>query len=99
MSSTPPECTSDGACPGNLLTRHLADMLQYFLPEYFDRFVEFVTIKYPLLLVAIIIYLVVLRWLRNRWRETTQDAAEVARRVFLERVASADGGGGENDGP
>ncbi len=95
---SPAECKIDTGCPGNWLTQHLADIIHYFLPKYFDRFVDFITVEHPLWLVAIVAYFIILRCLRNLWRRKTQDAAESARRIFLKQLDLVPGADGETDG-
>jgi hypothetical protein len=92
-------CPGRDACPpgpssADTVWVHMADVLKYFLPTFFDDFITFIV---PYWLAIVAAYFIVLRVLRNRWRKTTQAACETARRAFLAQVATCGGNGEDNN--
>ena len=57
----------------------------YFLPKFFDGFTTFFAVTHPSYLLAIVIYLAVLRYLRNLLRGEVHDACERARQSLLKQ--------------
>lgn len=92
-----PTCATDQGCADPTVKEHVADILYYFLPKFFDGFVTFFAIMHPYYLAAIALFFIVLRVLRNHWRKTTQVACETARRVFLNQLASHGGNSGDGN--
>lgn len=91
-----PECVSDQTCVRNWFTGHVADIMYYFLPKFFDGFTTYFAIMHPYYLVAIVAYFAMLRYLRNRWRRYTHNACERARQSLLKQIPQD--GASESDG-
>ncbi len=79
-----PECSSDRTCG------HVADIMYYVLPKFFDGFTTYFAIGHPYYLLAIVAYFVILRYLRNRWRRKTHAACERARQSLLRQIPRDD---------
>jgi uncharacterized protein (DUF2235 family) len=81
-----PICETGQACTNSTIMSHVADVLNYVLPDYFEGSINFVTIMHPEYLFGLIAFFAVLRWLRNILRGRTHDASEIARHAFLEQL-------------
>ena len=62
---------------------HIANILDYFTPQFFDRFIEVVVLENPWILIAGLIYLAVLQWMAGWSRTQTEKACEKARGIVL----------------
>lgn len=85
-----PECVSDRTCVGNWVTGHVADIMFYFLPKFFDGFTTYFAIMHPYYLLAIVAYFGMLRVLRKLWRGKTHVACERARQSLLKQISRDD---------
>ena len=85
-----PECASDRSCVGNWVTGHVADFMFYFLPKFFDGFTTYFAVMNPSYLLAIVVYVGVLRVLRKLLRDKTHVACERARQSLLKRIPRDD---------
>ena len=76
-----------GECSTSWLIVQVADILRYFLPDFFSNIITFGVLKQPWwaggLLVVVIVYYVV----RQRFRRMSVQACDRARVLVLERAA------------
>ncbi|MCH8097315.1 MAG: DUF2235 domain-containing protein [Proteobacteria bacterium] len=79
-----PKCASDGTCG------HVAEIMFYFLPKFFDGFTTYFAIMHPYYLLAIVAYFGMLRILRKLWRGKTHVACERARQSLLKQISRDD---------
>lgn len=92
-----PNCRTELACAFPGVWGHVADILNYVLPDVLGGFVTLVTINYPEILIGIIVSIEALRRVRNKLRRSTHDASDVARLALLKQYAEAVGKGGPAD--
>jgi hypothetical protein len=73
---------------GSGLMGHIADILNYFLPEMFEGLVTVAVLQYPWIFWTAIIFLVIYVLVRNRARHQTVRVAERLRRLVMKAVNS-----------
>lgn len=78
----PPTSVSEAKIPTGL-KKHVADILEYFSPEYFDELINVAVIRHPLYAIAAIIILIGYLIIRNYARKRTTYYAECLRKLFI----------------
>ncbi len=67
----------------NWWLKHIADILDYFLPQFFDAFIQVVVVQRPLILLFGVVILLFLGFCAGFARRKTEEACEVARKITL----------------
>jgi hypothetical protein len=73
---------------GSGLMGHIADILNYFLPEMFEGLITVAVLQYSWIFWTAILFLVIYVMVRNRARHQTVRVAERLRRLVMKAVNS-----------